>query len=87
MEINDIKKTRWNFIGLSSEEKPVPETSPDVVNGSTFYEVDTSKLYFWTDGFWYDFKWRRSRTRSGQGITRKNLPQPLCNTLASESTP
>lgn len=51
MEINDIKKTRWNFIGLASEEKPVPETSPDVVNGSTFYEVDTCKLFFWCDGF------------------------------------
>ena len=54
MEINDIKKTRWNFIGLASEEKPVPETSPDVVNGSTFYEVDTCKLFFWCDGFWYE---------------------------------
>lgn len=46
--------TRWDFIGLSSEEKPVPETSEHVVNGSTFYEADTSKLYFWTDGYWYE---------------------------------
>ena len=54
MRIYDTKKVRWNFIGLSTEEKPVPETSPDVVNGSTFYEADTSKLYFWTDGYWYE---------------------------------
>ena len=54
MRVYDTKKVRWNFIGLSTEEKPVPETSPDVVNGSTFYEADTSKLYFWTDGYWYE---------------------------------
>lgn len=45
---------RWNFLGLSSEEKPTPTSSTKVVDGSTFYEVDTSKLYFWTRGNWYE---------------------------------
>lgn len=46
--------TRWDFIGLSSTTKPTPETSSMVVDGSTFYEADTSKLYFWTKGNWYE---------------------------------
>ena len=45
--------TRWDFIGLSSEVKPTPETSSKVVNGSTFFEADTSRLYFWTNDQWY----------------------------------
>ena len=47
------QKTRWDFIGLSTDSKPTT-TNPKVVNGSTFYEADTSKLYFWTDGQWYN---------------------------------
>lgn len=46
--------SRWNFIGLSSEDKPTPATSNKVVDGSTFYEADTSKLFFWTKGQWYE---------------------------------
>lgn len=46
--------SRWDFIGLSSEAKPTPENSKKVVDGSTFLEVDTSKLYFWTRGQWYE---------------------------------
>lgn len=49
-----LSLTRWDFIGLSSEEKPTPATSVKVVDGSTFYEADTSKLYFWTRGQWYE---------------------------------
>lgn len=45
--------TRWDFIGLSSETKPTPATSDKVVDGSTFFEADTSKLYFWTNDQWY----------------------------------
>ena len=45
--------TRWDFIGLSSDEKPTPATSSKVVDGSTFFEADTSKLYFWTENQWY----------------------------------
>ena len=46
--------TRWDFIGLSTETKPTPADSAKVVDGSTFYEADTSKLYFWTRGQWYE---------------------------------
>ena len=46
--------TRWDFIGLSTEEKPTPATSDKVVDGSTFFEADSSKLYFWTDDQWYE---------------------------------
>ena len=44
--------TRWDFIGLSSESKPTADNSK-VCDGSTFYEADTSKLYFWTKDRWY----------------------------------
>lgn len=47
------QKTRWDFIGLSSETKP-NATNPKVTDGSTFYEADTSKLYFWTKDRWYE---------------------------------
>ena len=46
--------TRYDFIGLSSEDKPTPSNSHHVVDGSTFYEADTSKLFFWTKGTWYE---------------------------------
>ena len=46
-------KTRWDFIGLSSESKPTA-TDPKVVDGSTYYEADTSKLYFWVKDKWYE---------------------------------
>ena len=47
------QKTRWDFIGLSSDTKP-GVTDPKVTDGSTFYEADTSKLYFWTNNQWYE---------------------------------
>lgn len=47
---------RWDFIGLSTDTKPTPETSEKVVNGSTFYCSDTSKLYVYCDGTWYQRK-------------------------------
>ena len=47
------QQTRWDFIGLSSDPKPTA-TNPKVVDGSTFYEADTSKLYFWTKDRWYE---------------------------------
>lgn len=52
--MNTDFNTRWDFIGLSTDEKPTPATSNKVVNGSTFFEADTSKLYFWTNGQWYN---------------------------------
>ena len=47
------QKTRWDFIGLSSDIKPTA-TNSKVTDGSTFYEANTSKLYFWTKGQWYE---------------------------------
>ena len=37
-----------NIIGLSTEEKP-----SDQLDGTTFYEVDTMKLYIYYKGEWY----------------------------------
>lgn len=45
---------RWDFIGLSSYDKPTPETSEKVVDGSTYYEADTSKLYIFYKDTWYE---------------------------------
>ena len=50
------QKYRWDFIGLSTDEKPTSETSDKVVNGSTYYCSDTSKLYVYCDGAWYERK-------------------------------
>lgn len=50
------QRYRWDFIGLSTDDKPTPETSEKVVNGSTFYCSDTSKLYVFCDGTWYERK-------------------------------
>lgn len=44
-----IEKTRYDYIGLSTDTKPSTAT-----NGSTFYAVDTSKLYFLYKGTWYE---------------------------------
>ena len=46
--------SRWDFIGLSTDSKPTPADSAKVVDGSTFYEADTSKLYFWVKDRWYE---------------------------------
>lgn len=48
-----LSSTRWDFIGLSTDSKPTA-TSNKVVDGSTFYEADTSKLYIWVKGEWYE---------------------------------
>ena len=45
--------TRWYFLGLSSETKPTPELDKRVVNGSTFFEADTSRLFIWYKSQWY----------------------------------
>lgn len=56
---------RWDFIGLSTDEKPTPVTSEKVVDGSTFYCSDTSKLYVWCDSQWYE----KTATGGGGGTT------------------
>ena len=52
--MDTLTNTRWDFIGLSTDSKPTPSNSKLVVDGSTFYEADTSKLYFWTKTQWYE---------------------------------
>lgn len=47
---------RWDFIGLSTDEKPLPEDNEKVVNGSTYYCSDTSKLYVFYKDQWYERK-------------------------------
>jgi len=47
---------RWDFIGLSTDTKPTPLTSDKVVDGSTFYCSDTSKLYVFCKDTWYERK-------------------------------
>lgn len=51
-----VAKYRWDFIGLSTFTKPTPATSEKVVNGSTYYCSDTSKLYVWCKDNWYEKK-------------------------------
>lgn len=45
---------RWDFIGLSTDDKPTPESSHKVTDGSTFYCADTSKLYVFYQDTWYE---------------------------------
>lgn len=47
---------RWDFVGLSTDTKPTPATSEKVVDGSTFYCSDTSKLYIFCKNNWYERK-------------------------------
>ena len=47
---------RWDFIGLSTDTKPTPQTSEKVVDGSTFYCSDNSKLYVFCKDNWYERK-------------------------------
>lgn len=47
---------RWDFIALSTDTKPTPATSEKVVDGSTFYCSDTSKLYVYCKDDWYERK-------------------------------
>lgn len=45
---------RWDFIGLSTDDKPTASTSEKVTDGSTFYCSDNSKLYVWYKNQWYE---------------------------------
>lgn len=42
-------KAKYDLVGLSSGTKPT-----DVKNGSTFLEVDTSDVYIFYEGTWYN---------------------------------
>lgn len=54
---------RWDFIGLSTDNKPTKTTSENVTDGSTYYEVDTSKLYVYYGSEWYE----KQSTGGGNG--------------------
>lgn len=56
---------RWDFIGLSTDEKPTPANSEKVVDGSTYYCSDTSKLYVFCKDTWYE----KMATGGGGSIT------------------
>lgn len=71
-------KYRWDFIGLSGDTKPTPETSDKVADGSTYYESDTSKLYIWYKDNWYE------KTVSGGGSYV--LPVSSASTLGGIKT-
>lgn len=45
----DYWKHTIDFLGLSTEEKP----TENIVDGSTFYAVDTVELYVYYKGTWY----------------------------------
>lgn len=60
---------RWDFIGLSTDTKPTPATSEKVVDGSTFYCSDTSKLYVYCRDKWYE---RKSLGGGGTSYTAGN---------------
>lgn len=49
MESTYTQNNRIDYLGLSNEVKP----TEGVVNGSTFYEVDTTNLYMFYNGTWY----------------------------------
>lgn len=50
MEI--LTNTRWDFIGLSTDDFPTTATHR-VVDGSTYYVADESELYIWCKDRWY----------------------------------
>ena len=55
------QRYRWDFIGLSTDTKPTPAESEKVVDGSTYYCADNSKLYVFYGTEWYE------KTVSGGG--------------------
>ena len=57
---------RWDFVGLSTDTKPTPATSEKVVDGSTFYCSDNSKLYVYCKDNWYE---RKALGGGGGGTT------------------
>ncbi len=41
------KYYQYDFTGLSTDEKPTVEDFPDMRNGSTFFEMNTKKVFFY----------------------------------------
>lgn len=46
-----IYSFRYDYLGLEDESKPA---ATSVADGSTYYEVDTGKLWLAYKGEWYD---------------------------------
>lgn len=46
-----VKNGNREYVGLSSEEKPVGKSVGD---GSTFLELDTKKAFMYMNGTWYE---------------------------------
>lgn len=69
---------RWDFIQLSTDIKPTPETSFKVANGSTLYTSDDSKLYVWYKDQWYE----KTSTNGGGGVPIE--PRDLTNKYTIE---
>lgn len=44
----------YNFIGLSTDTKPTPQTHKEVSDGVTYHEADTDKTFVYCDGQWYE---------------------------------
>ena len=46
---------RFDLIGLHTDEKPINYMADGskIMNGSTFYEVDTGAFYIYYKGEWY----------------------------------
>lgn len=76
-------KYRYDFIGLSTDEKPTPTTSNEVVDGSTYYESDTSKLYVWYNNQWYE---KESTGGGGTTYTAGDGIDITDNTISVDTT-
>ena len=56
----DFKNGQMDFIGLEDNEKPTPrsgawdESEDYLAWGSTYYEVDTGKLFIYWNEEWYE---------------------------------
>lgn len=43
----------YHYIGLSSDDKPIPSSDKRVADGAVFYEADTAKTFVFCQGQWY----------------------------------
>lgn len=47
----DYRSGNVDYLGLSTETKP---TGGNLIDGATYYEVDTSKFYIYYKEQWYE---------------------------------
>ena len=48
-------KSKWDYLGKSTDDKSkLPFFDIHNVDGTTFFEVDTFKLWIYYQGEWYD---------------------------------